>query len=246
MHSILDDIQNIGCSFQKLDIFYEMWQNGRINSVDDSRLISSELEYVLILCRGLFDDLQSIIKEFWRIARSHDNPRRQNKHLPDRFFEMICTGDNNDIRVLSKDEIVAKQKIFPELADYYLSQAEFFLHLRKCRDDIIHRGRPNETVFFISGKGFCISKASPLADLLRWSDQNTANKNLGSLKSLLASFVIRTIHAFEQFGVLIQNHISFFDEIVPYHRCLLRSRSTRYLMHLPDALEHNPWWNAIS
>ncbi|MBD1865202.1 MULTISPECIES: hypothetical protein [Trichocoleus] len=65
--ALTSDVFNIGASLKKLDLFRAL------EGIDGkSRLVTTELEYLLLLCRSMFDLLQEIISRIWDTVELSD------------------------------------------------------------------------------------------------------------------------------------------------------------------------------
>ena len=120
---IYDDLQNIGATIAKLDLFYIEW--GR-NRFDANRFIITELEYLFAVCRSLYDLLQECISRMWLKFKFYD-PMLGKVELPSSFRQMLMESNN----VMSSERIAAKYRLPTELADYYFRQSDFFKWLRE-------------------------------------------------------------------------------------------------------------------
>ena len=60
--AITSDIHNLAASLAKLELFF---QTNKSSNMDVRRMVGTELEYIFITCRSLFDLLQMVIKFLW-------------------------------------------------------------------------------------------------------------------------------------------------------------------------------------
>lgn len=237
--AIFDDILNLGACLQKIEILFSYWDANR----PSHRLVTSELEYMYIVCRSIFDHLQKAIKAIW--ANVTLTPAPVKKHvLKDSFREMLFTKDGKTH--YSRDQLVAERGIFPALADYYLRQSSFFEYLRKCRDEFAHNGKSIDTIYHFPRIGFGISLTDKRFSVLDiWTDRTKKNNNIGSLNTLCGYVICNTISAIEEFAVVIQQHIGFPDPIVPNHHILLRGDSLRGMLRAVDYLNAKAWLDEV-
>lgn len=86
-NGILEDIQNLSSSIDKINFFHRCWLNDK--KVISRRYVSTELEYIFKVCRSIFDLLQEvhrrIWKRFWHVDFSVKKKISRNR-LPTWFF----------------------------------------------------------------------------------------------------------------------------------------------------------------
>lgn len=232
--AIFDDLLNLGASVQKIDILFSIWDERKLSP----HLISSEIEYIYMACRSIFDHLQKVIKELWKTVRLSNPPAGKPCDLKDSFREMLFTKDAKTH--YSRDQLIARYHLVPQLADYYLRNGHFFEYLRKCRVDFEHHGKSVDTIFYFPKSGFGISLTDPrFSQLDIWADHATKNgKAIGSLKWLCAYVIGHTVSALEDFAVTIQKYIGFPEPIAPNHKVLLRAESLKWMI---GVIEGEPW-----
>ncbi len=129
INALASDIFNIGTSLKKLDLFRSLGKDlgGR------SRIVSTELEYLLVVCRSVFDLLQEIICRIWEDVIT--DPSIQKRKLTPSFSKMVLSGQD----VISSQKIQEKYGLPPSLAIWYSECAPFFCELRDARDKIVHQ-----------------------------------------------------------------------------------------------------------
>ena len=183
---VLDDIFNLGTSLDKLNLAYNCWKNNK-ESVT-RRFVSTELEYIFKVSRSVYDLLQEMAAKMWAKIQLID-PNQEKKEIKKSFAKMIISGET----LLDQDEIAAKYKIPSDLAGFYHRQGEFFQWLRQYRNYIAHSGKSFELVF-LTEKGFAISiDKIPFSTIDIWSDANTQKNGLGSVRSIAAHIILKTL-----------------------------------------------------
>jgi hypothetical protein len=136
--AIQDDIFNLSESLAKLKLIH-----GSSDEADGSgRMAATEVEYVLLVCRSIFDLLQEVIDKIWDTV-SFTDPSLSKKKLKQSFSEMALHA--NEPR--SAEAIAARFNVPLPLAECYANHAPVFLMIRKFRDDLVHRGHRVRTIF---------------------------------------------------------------------------------------------------
>lgn len=205
---------------------------------DMRRMVQTEMEYLVITCKSVFDLYQELISLFWAGVTFTD-PSITKKTLPDRFRNMIANGEI----LLSQNEIKEKNPIPDKLAECYAKHAPFFMRLRKIRDGIVHLGNPVSQTIFNTEYGFAVVKDSyPFNGLELWHSGFELPNKLVSLRPVLAYLVLNTFSACEELTAVISKVIVFPTAIVPDFHVFLRGAHVRELLQLKEVLEKCLWW----
>ena len=222
--AITSDIHNLAASLAKLELFF---QTNKSSNMDVRRMVGTELEYIFITCRSLFDLLQMVIKFLWRrITRSTQNLQEQ--ILPNSFADMALM----DNKPMSVENIVDRRKIPLELAEFYHRNSKFFQWIRDYRDSISHKDGDFDLIF-IDKKGFFIQNTTaPFDNMPIWCDTNTLPNNLGAVKSVASYIISSTLAAFDDAIDLFKTRITFPADVVPNHRMYTRGVHNQYLVNL--------------
>src|SRR5947207_1203117 len=137
--AISDDFHNMGTSLAKLKHFFLQQRNLPPRSA--SRFAHTELEYLVMLTRSVFDLLQEMISILWanhvKLTDQTAERRRRSRTLPSTFSKVIL----RDKRVArSAAEIEDDFGLPRPLAEEYARVVSFFSRLRDLRDALVHRG----------------------------------------------------------------------------------------------------------
>ncbi len=228
------DVQNLAASLAKLELIFA----ARDNWPGTSRMAATELEYIFLNCRSLFDLFQEVVLTLWGGVKLLDESLRK-RNLPPSFRRMVLQDD----RRMSVEEIVAKHQIPTQLAEAYHSTGQFFEWLRQYRDYIAHSGRDFECVF-VAENGFAISTdAPPFSSMKIWCDANTLQNNLGSLKSAACHVVLTTLSALETIILSFQSVIQFLPPLVPGYSIFICGPNIKHLAQMAGAVKENPWYS---
>ena len=129
--ALCDDFQNLGTSVAKLRHFTE--QQGNIADDAVSAFAVTELEYIIISSRGIFDLLQEVISRLWntriRLLDEAAEAVRKKSKVPPSFSKMVLK-DNVDVR--SASYLSEKHAIPETLAAAYAKHAPFISITSKC------------------------------------------------------------------------------------------------------------------
>src|SRR5262249_35258191 len=114
------DFCGMAASLAKIRLFHRVRNDG----VDVRWFVQTELEYLLMVARSVFDLLQEIIAAHW--ASIEVAGQRHKRQLPGSFGDVVRQGD----RPRTAKEIEEKYSLITPLAEWYAAQAPLFLILR--------------------------------------------------------------------------------------------------------------------
>jgi hypothetical protein len=232
---LIEDFFNLAASLQKFDILFENYEKHRLGL---SRLVATELEYLVSLCRSIFDLLQEVIAAQWHSVALLDKSNKK-KQLPKSFSEMVLKGQ--DLR--SQEDIEQRFLIPADLAFFYHGAGPFFQLLRTLRDKFIHGGNSPESIF-VTSQGFAMKgDVEPFSKLMVWNQEHRLPNDLCSLRPVLAYFVNETLRACEAYSVAIQNVVQFFPPTCPGMKFFMRGFFSNQLLQSESILSECKWWN---
>lgn len=213
---IRDDFFNLSASLAKLDLIFKASSESR-EQAGSSRLAATEVEYILLVCRSLFDLLQEILAKLWGTVILTDGNRRT-KALKKTFSDMTLYANT-----LKSGDQITKQFDMPAfLAACYVRHAPLFLKIREFRDNLVHRGQEVQTIFR-GEAGFMIAKRlGPFLDLNIWREDEILPNDLVPLKPALSQIVHGTLAACEDFACALATNIQFPNPIVPGMQIFMR------------------------
>jgi hypothetical protein len=225
--AIGDDIFNLSASLAKLPIFH----SASTVSHGSSRLAATEVEYILFICRSLFDLLQEAIKTLWESVLLSDTTVRKNA-LSKSFADMALHGD--EIRTAA--DIAEKYGLPMPLAECYVGHAPMFLKIRQFRDDLVHRGHRVQTIFR-GDTGFLITnRLGSFRDINIWRETEVIENGLAPLAPVLNLIIHGTLAACEDFAITLSRSIKWFEPTVPGMKLHMRGYFVENLRHaLADA-----------
>lgn len=214
LFGIRDDYFNLSSSLAKIKHLHAT----RVDVGNGcSRMVVSEVEYVFLVCRSIFDLLQEIAQKLWDAINLLDTSVKK-KPLKSSFNAMTQFEGKPATR-----EALARRFGLPSpLADYYVRWQDFFGLLRDFRDNVVHRGSQVQTIF-TGESGFLISKfLKPFHDLDVWRDVERQPNDLVPLMPALGVVVYKTLEACDDFSQTLSSTFLFPPPIVPEMRLFMR------------------------
>jgi hypothetical protein len=216
--SLEDDVFNLAASLSKLRLIAasESVKNGA------SRMAATEVEYLLLVCRSMFDLMQELAAKLWDTV-ALTVPTREKRALRKTFSAMAL--ENNRPRTAA--EIEMRFGLPAPWAAWYPNQVAVFAKIRAFRDNLVHGGSRMDLLFH-TPEGFYIRpRLGPFLDLDIWRDDERIPNALGPLEPVLAMIVHATLAACNEFAVAMSTTIVCPPPTVPGMRLFLRAISTR-------------------
>lgn len=240
--TLCDCFHKIGTSLEKINHFFQHEEIIRNDSL--TPFVNTELEYIIIMTRSVFDLLQEAISKIWngriQLLDSDAHSLKIGRAMPGSFSKLIL---REKFIFRSSGELVEKYALPEDIAEVYLKNAEFFSALRDTRDNIVH-GLSNNPTVFTTERGFCVApkdKAFYRFDI--WKKQHYYNENIASLYPWLSYVVFNTVGACSEIMEAYAKVIKFPDEIAPGYRVYLRDHSSNAFLDLLKVhREEKIWW----
>lgn len=236
LSSIIEDFHCLGASWSKLDVFCrerERWGD------QVGVFASTELDYLFILARSIFDLLQEMIATLWngRVRLSGERAEARSK-LPKEFRKVVLDG--NTVRAAAAIE--ADFGLPPAMAAIYEHFTPFFLSVREFRDRVVH-GIGIRQIIFVTERGFCVDPRSKVFGRFNvWTDASRYNDNLWSLLPLVADVIIQTIDCCNHLVQSFAQQIQLPPEIAPEYHVFTRGYHTSALIRaLEISKGASPW-----
>jgi hypothetical protein len=207
---ILDDIHNLAAAFAKLDLIFESGRTQSNHSNGTHRMAATEVEYILLVCRSVFDLLQEFMASYWVKVVPFD-PNAKKKALKKHFSDMALHGQTAKTAQELKDQF----NMPDALAACYVRYAQVFLKIREARDKMVHGGSQVQVIF--RGKNeFVIRKhLGPFQNLNIWREDEVEESDLVPLAPVLGMIVCSTLGACDDFAQVLANIITLPDPTVP-------------------------------
>jgi hypothetical protein len=219
---IQDDIFNLSASLAKLELLQaseEQIPHGL------SRMATTEVEYIVLVCRSLFDLFQEVLVKLWRRVQLLDSSI-QKKPLKNSFARTILNGEE----VLTPEEISARFGMPMEIGSCYGRATEIFMALRRFRDNIVHHGSQMQHIFSGEGCFLIASQFAPFPGMVLWDKEERRENDLVPLIPAIETLVFRTLAVCDDFCIALSQHIRFPPPIVPHMRLFMRGYFTGRLI----------------
>lgn len=223
---IWDDLYHIAASVAKLDLV--MAHQSEVSG-QAGRMVVTEVEYLAVQCRSIFDYLQRIIKALWLNVHHKANSSSPKRTLPDSFREMVIGGNHKPRTAL---EIEERFLIPQALAFVYARHASFFANLRKMRDAIVHKGSPTPMIFATEKGAYIESALWPFSTMTTWQPDEFEPNGLVPLKPALGAMVYLTLLAVEELIGTYALIVDLGSPLCPNHALFLRASSGKTLADL--------------
>lgn len=227
-----DDVFNVSASLAKI-CFLHAHRDTIKHGV--GRMVITEVEYILSVCRSMFDLLQEMVGYLWNSIQIVDSSIKK-KPLKSSFTDMILQSG----QPVSAIQISERFGLPPALAEVYIRHSQFFLNLRRIRDNIAHRGSQVQTIF-TGETGFLVAgNLRPFSDWDIWRDEEREPNNLVPLLPALGLVVHHTLTACEEFFHALEGVIAFPSPLVPGMAFFMRGYfNDDFLAILSDAAQRD-------
>ncbi|MFD1986249.1 hypothetical protein ACFSOZ_27770 [Mesorhizobium newzealandense] len=241
IHAIADDFHLMAASAAKLEHFHAHAKDTEGTLV--SSFVRSELEYILIVARSVFDLTQEALSRCWNNHMVSLDPEaeaiRRRHPLPASFAKVLYRAKV----ARTSANLVADYALPPSLAQTYLDYEPFFSRLRELRDGIIH-GISRNNGIFVTEKGFCVVPTMrPFSDF-PWKAEHHFNESIVSLKPWIAHIVSGTIDACSALLFSLANSTQLPGDIAEGYRVFLRDPANGALLRLLEAETGDQvWWS---
>lgn len=242
IRAISDDFHNMGTSAAKLRHFFDSRKS--LPPGGASRFASTELEYLVTLCRAVFDLMQEMLSEIWlvrvRLTEERAEERRRSSRLPDTFSKVVLREKRELRNALEIEEKFGVPRV---LAEQYAKIGAFFSGLRDIRDNVVHGGSGVGQIFDTE-KGFCVDpKRRPYSSFAGWQEKHRYNENLVSVLPWIADVVLQTIEGCNRLVAAFASVIQLPPEIAPGYTVFVRGPHNGALVSLLEVQSgSSSWW----
>jgi hypothetical protein len=220
-NAIRDDIYNLSAALAKIELLQTLKDkipHGR------SRMAGTEVEYIVVLCRGLFDFLQEFLRGLWETVHLTDQSIDK-KPLKKSFNDMVTYKGEPAETVTT----VKRFGLPTEIAACYTEAAKVFSSLRTFRDNVVHNGTPSLHIYELDDGFFTDAKFAPLPNHRIWHDHERAPNELVPLLPALQILASETMTVCDNFSEALEKVIGFPAPFVPGMQLYIRSYFTENL-----------------
>lgn len=195
------------------------------------------VNHLLVVARSGFDVLQKIIRAACSVTRRIDD---MTKHLMNPLTDSFAQVALHRDTPRTEEQLVAKFRLPPALAQFYSSHGTFLANIRAIRDEIVHRGHHAGFVLHLDEGLAVVAEAAPWSRLAIWDEKSLVRGRLGSLRKLFAYTITETLSASTHFGEAFASCIALPEALSPGNRVFLRGPLNHHLVGLREVLE-TPW-----
>jgi hypothetical protein len=226
---IMDDISNLTASLSKLKLLHT---HRNAIGMGVTRMAATEVEYILFVCRSLFDLLQEIIEKLWQMVKLSD-PSVSKKKLKPSFAEMAVFQE----APVAASRLVEKYGLPQPLAEFYESYAPFFLDLRAIRNNLVHRGSSIQTIFCDDADFLISGHLKPFKTMNIWRHDERRPNDLVPLLPAICSVIYRTLAVCEQFSIVMRQTFQLPPPLAPGMALFMRGPFNEFFLNaMTDAM----------
>ncbi|WP_321992538.1 hypothetical protein [Marispirochaeta aestuarii] len=235
LDSLKYDVHKLFTINAKIDILYKYNQDKECMS----DLIQSEIEYLFIVCKSIYDSLQNMITKFWDRNVIVIRKGYIKKKLPDTYSKIIYKNKE----LSSLNEIIERYSLPEPLANYYYESGRLFDSIKTVRDDIVHHGKGIDYIFSYE-KGFAVTEESTIYknfDVLKKNSQN--QNNLISIRPMIKYLITEMLSLLDNYTKSINSVLKFPMETITDYKIYLRIPQIKYYNRMVKELEKTEWWH---
>jgi hypothetical protein len=243
--SVTRDFHNLFTSVAKID---HAFFNRKALGLGGSDFVNTEVEYLLVVARRLFDNLHRVIATVWHkhvLLHNPESRARKKGRQPKDSFTKTVFKERKVPR--TQEELVTEFGFSEALAAAYEKATPFFESILRLRDAIVHGPMSHGPLGLIFGSddGWCIDRNFPeVAKFDIWTEAHRKNDNLLSLRPLLAHLVIGTIGACNEMARGLARQVDFLKPMAPGCRIYVRGPFDHAIVRLKSVFEGgDPWWS---
>lgn len=212
--AIQDDLYNLSASLGKVRLIHK--SAGRADGT--GRMVGTEIEYILLVCRSVFDLLQEMLLKIWETVTILD-PTVKKKALKKTFSDMVLSSNQ-----LRSAEAIAERFTLPlDIAACYARHGPIFARIRQFRDRLVHGGSSIQTIYVGEDHLLIEKRLGDFLDLDIWRpDEEAAPNGLVPLMPVLGLLIHGTMAACDDFAATLFSLIQFPEPIVPHMQLYMR------------------------
>lgn len=227
---LVGDILHLATAIAKLEHFEAAHET---IGPGTSEFVRTEIEYILVLTRSIFDVVQETVSLIWKHrTRFHClemEARRKQNHLPDTFSKMVLL---DKAKPRSVDQILERYAVNPDVAAAYASAGVFFFNLRRIRDEIVH-GRTEVDYVHVDKHGLAQGVDARIPKLFGVREvRENHSINLISLWPTIVHIAGSTLVSCESIFAAIARTMELPPPLVPGYKVYLRGHHSEALSRL--------------
>jgi len=229
------DFQNLATSLAKINLFHEVSKNSQ--GAETTRFVQTEVEYIVMVARGVYDLLQEMIAAHWERIKLHEPPKHK-RPLPKSFADVVLKGDTPR----TANEIMDRYGLPKIFAVWYVAQTQFFVWLRLLRNRMAHGGDSAVNALFCDKRGYAIRRSEkPWCELYDWPKEVELQNELVPIRPALCAIVWNAVTVTDSFAKVLERTIELPKDLFPGLRYYSRGYHDREFYQIGEVL-HNSWW----
>lgn len=239
IETICDDFHCLAASVAKIKHIHKSRKD--LNDVTCSLFVATELQYICIVARGIFDLLQEFISIVWNqkifLLDQEMNKRKKGRKLPSTFSKIVLKEKLHPKTV----QEISEEYFFPlDIASEYEKATMFFGFLRQYRDKVVH-GYNSTPLIYTTDRGFCFNvKDKPFDQIATWNEKYKYNENLVSVLPWINQIINQTIYFSNSIVSAFERHNAFLPDIAPGYKIFVRGVCNKELVEMQNDV---CWWD---
>jgi hypothetical protein len=236
---IWNDFQDLAASLAKIKLFFE---TSKTKGRETTRFVQTEVEFIVMVCRSVFDLLQEMIAAHWNRIELFEKPKHKRK-LKSSFADIVLHGET----IRTSEQITERFGLPKFFADWYVSQAPFFVSLRRLRNEMAHGGNVAVKGLYSTERGYAIHRwEKPWCSFYEWPKDVELPNQLVPIRPVLCSIISKVIAATDSFAQVLEGTIHLPNPLFPGFYFFSRGYYDRELSEISQVLEHSWWCDADS
>jgi hypothetical protein len=232
---IWEDFQNLATSLAKIDLFFE---TSKTKGKKTTRFVATEIEYIIGVCRSIFDLMQEMVSRHWERIILHDKSITK-RQLPKSFADVLFSSNT----LQTEEQIAQKYGLPSTFADWYLTNAKFFSWIRDVRNRMIHSGSQSVEMLFTTERGYAIKKDERFwTDVYTWPEDAELHNNLYPIRPAICSIVWLIINSTTTLAQMLETTFKGPKPMFPGLKYFSRGFYDNVFVELEDVLTHS-WWD---
>ncbi|MEF2549592.1 hypothetical protein VQ045_21000 [Aurantimonas sp. E1-2-R+4] len=219
---IKDDLFNLSGSLAKLAL---LDQSHQAVPHGLSRMATSEVEYIVMVMRSLFDLFQEAMVKLWDRVTLLDASVTKCKLKPS-FADMLrYKGEPS-----SAEEIASRFGLPINIAACYARGNAIFDNLKRLRDNLVHQGSPLPHIFGSEAPFLIARRDNPFPEIEVWHDDERRPNDLVPLLPVLETLIYRSFRVCDELAEAFASVVQFPPPVAPDMAIFARGDFTDHLV----------------
>lgn len=232
---IWEDFQNLATSLAKIDLFFE---TSKIKGKETNRFVATEIEYIVGVCRSIFDLMQEMLSQYWERIALHDKSITK-KQLPKSFASVLFSSS----KLRTGEQIAHKYGLPATFANWYLTNAKHFSWIKSVRDRMIHSGSQSVEMLFATERGYAVKKDEKFwSDIYTWPKVAELYNDLYPIRPAICRLIWLTINSTTTLAEMLETTFECPKPMFPTLKYYSRGFYDNVFVELEDVLTQS-WWD---